>query len=665
MKRGATEPPEVEDEEWDDEEEVDEEERLIAEETLVDAGGDYQFKCMLRRHYEYESVMTVSVTIMHGEGSVTVGSVTALLVDRNFRPRWQFHELCDGESQELQEMGVLFCNDDGTVRYKDIDGLDARADGAASHGGFLQIEMVRLVEAHRHKDVGVRCIKALLEWMNAREGGRESTLRWGAEYNTLHSSWTLAALEPGLETTKEDWGRARTSAQEEQPSAEEEAHEEERKAQAIIANRKVALQWARLGFCQAKFASSYWYLTPSRACLKTKAEVAELKITKTPKVPPTAEADEPLCEYFFRCAEEGRPATFEQDVRRLVAEGADLNRMHALHRALTNGIAAEADFKLLVSLGADPTNTDEMGQTALHLTANLVGRGEDTKARAVVAAKALTAVGVRCSVLDVHGDTALQTVIKQLRYYEDFNGAFNLGKYDTMHAQSGRDSEKHPFELMVALLEPAQRDTLFGGVLTPRQRKRLEFYIEIKNDEAATMMPEFTKYKPRPSEDMEMGVPYWEHIPQNVRGTEVFKSFVHGWAQVFEAAKEILCPRDLSRHTPALPTVGAITNELTGGRYKYDDRYTSHFFGKGGRVEYVLDGLLQETMHSEVFFDTYMGEYAVEGDDEEYNGLPEHPLDDCWNFVRYHFLGPKGLVPEGPFESLDGESSEEVDSYDD
>ena len=151
-------------------------------------------------------------------------------------------------------MGVLFCNDDGTVRYKDIDGLDARADGAASHGGFLQIEMVRLVEAHRHKDVGVRCIKALLEWMNAREGGRESTLRWGAEYNTLHSSWTLAALEPGLETTKEDWGRARTSAQEEQPSAEEEAHEEERKAQAIIANRKVALQWARLGFCQAKFA---------------------------------------------------------------------------------------------------------------------------------------------------------------------------------------------------------------------------------------------------------------------------------------------------------------------------------------------------------------------------------------------------------------------------
>ena len=42
MKRGAAElEPPVEDEEWDDDEE-DEAERLIAEETLVDTGGNYQ-----------------------------------------------------------------------------------------------------------------------------------------------------------------------------------------------------------------------------------------------------------------------------------------------------------------------------------------------------------------------------------------------------------------------------------------------------------------------------------------------------------------------------------------------------------------------------------------------------------------------------------------------
>ena len=459
MKRAATRPPEVEeDEEWDDEES--ERQRLIAEETIADAGGDYQFKCTLHRHYEYESAMLVAVSITHG--STEVGSVKAFLIDRDFRPRWQFHELCDSESQELQEMGVLFCNDDGTVRYADIDGLDAGTDGAASRGGFLQIELVTLVEAHRHKDVGVRCVKALLEWMNARDERERrerkerraaqrpdlsrppdaAALDWltgGRECKNLHSSWTLAALMPGLETTAEDTLRMRNpAAHNAEPSAEELAREEKAAAQAVIARRKVALQWARLGFRQAKFASDYWYLTPSRLCLKTKADVAELQITKMPEVEPVAEADVPLSEYFFRCKREGRPATFEQDIRRLVAQGADLNRVHALHRALCNDVSAEADFRLLVSLGADPKTLNEMGQTALHFTSTLVGGDEQKKARAVVAAKALVAVGVPLSVVDVHGDTAerqCRLVLKQLRHHADFEGAFNLGRRDAMHAQ--------------------------------------------------------------------------------------------------------------------------------------------------------------------------------------------------------------------------------------
>ena len=70
-------------------------------------------------------------------------------------------------------------------------------------------------------------------------------------------------------------------------------------------------------------------------------------------------------------------------------------------------------------------------------------------------------------------------------------------------------------------------------------------------------------------------------------------------------------------------------------------------------------------MHSEVFYDAYFGDYADEDGGQEYSDLPKHPLDDYWNFVRYHFLGPKGLVPKGPFKStLDGESSEEMDSDD-
>ena len=671
MKRAAPEPPDqAEDEVYDDEEEEEEKERLIAEETVSDARREYQFKFALHRHYDFESAMTVHVTVLHGRRNpVKVGSAKGFLVDRDFRPRWQFHELCDAESQELQEMSVLFCNGDGTVRYADIDGLEAGADRAASRGGFLQIEMVSLVEAHRQKDVGVRCVKALLEWMNARDE-REHRERRSSyqtfvtpEYKILHSSWTLAALMPGLETTAEDRLRWRQMDREGEPTAEEQAREEEREAQNAVARDKVRRQWARLGFRQAKFASEYWYLTPDRLCLKTKAEVAALQITEMPKSQPLAEADEPLCDYFFRCASEGRPATFEKDIRKLVAKGADLNRMHALHRALSNGISAEADFQLLVSLGADPKNTDEMGQTALHMMAGLVGQGEETKARAVVAAKALAAVGVPRSVVDVHGNTCLQTVLKQLRHYADFTGAFNLGRYDERDAREGHDRQKHSYALLVELLEPAQRDMLLGGVLTPRQHLRLKFYVEVKSDEAKNV-PEFTKYQPRPSEEMDFEMPYWNHIPADVRGREVYKSFVHGWSQVFQAIAEVLCPRN-GRHAPALPTATAVTNELTHGRYRYDDRYTSHFLQRGGRVEYALDGLIHDTIDSDMFFDVHMGDHADEDAEEEYTGLPEHPLDECWDFVRYHILGPKGLVAEGPFRSLEDDESDSGDDDDD
>ena len=58
----------------------------------------------------------------------------------------------------------------------------------------------------------------------------------------------------------------------------------------------------------------------------------------------------------------------------------------------------------------------------------------------MVAAKALVAVGVPLSVVDVHGDTAVQTVLKQLRHYADFEGAFNLGRHDAMHARNGGEA---------------------------------------------------------------------------------------------------------------------------------------------------------------------------------------------------------------------------------
>ena len=75
------------------------------------------------------------------------------------------------------------------------------------------------------------------------------------------------------------------------------------------------------------------------------------------------------------------------------------------------------------------------------------------------------------------------------------------------------------------------------------------------------------------------------------------------------------------------------------GRYRYDHRYNDFFFRNGGKVEYAIDGLLDLAEESEEFFDLYFGDGADEEDgDDEYKALPEHPLDDTWHFVRYHFL---------------------------
>jgi len=87
-------PPRSDDGDSDDE-------GIICEETLADT-GPYSFRITLSKHYEYESVVEFRVEILSGE-QYEVGHLNGRVVDRSFRPRWQFHELCDGESAELQE----------------------------------------------------------------------------------------------------------------------------------------------------------------------------------------------------------------------------------------------------------------------------------------------------------------------------------------------------------------------------------------------------------------------------------------------------------------------------------------------------------------------------------------------------------------------------------
>ena len=469
-----------------------------------------------------------------------------------------------------------------------------------------------------------------------------------AEWKMLHAGWTLAVLMPGLENTPADHDRYReqmiAEANGVAPDAAEEEREAQRKAQAEVATRKVMQQWARLGFQQAKFGCDFWYLTPARLTLKSKEEVADLQITREPERQPLHEGDVPFAEYLRsgNCVNENGQTvpTFEADVRRFVAQGADLNRMHVLQRALMGGVRSDKELRLLVSLGADPNNTDEFGDTALHCTAELLGGSEPAQKAAVLAAQTLIALGASRAVVNVHGSNPLDAMLKKARFYNDFEGAFGLSR----QRWNGRDDEKYRYGLMLVLLEPAQKDALLGGVLTPRQLKRMTYNAEVQGDYSRDL-PTFENRVPRPSEDLDIEVPYWKYIPTEVRGEEVYKSFVGGWSQVMQAISEIISPRG-GRHQPALPTVEAVTRELFQGRYRYDDRYSNFFFSRGGKIEFALDGLIDETIVSESFFFTY-----EEDIEEVYESLPEHPLDEQWGFVRYMFLGPKGKVQAGPFRS--------------
>ena len=200
------------------------EEGIICEETLA-VTGPYSIRITLGKHEDYDSMVTIGVTILHGgHHGQTVGYLTGCVIDRDLRPRWNFHEVCE----DLEEVAVEFCDGDGTLRYKDLDGLSADSDSASSRGGFLHIERVAINEGHRRRDLGLASMKTLLEWLNVRDA-REREEHWQAWMTTrksectyLHAGWTIAVLQPGVGCTEEDHERLLAAALSEVGVTEEE-----------------------------------------------------------------------------------------------------------------------------------------------------------------------------------------------------------------------------------------------------------------------------------------------------------------------------------------------------------------------------------------------------------------------------------------------------------
>lgn len=636
-----------EEEEYEEEEEL---QALILEETLP-AFGEYSFHVKLSAHYEYETVVDVHVTILCGESKI--GFMEALVIDRDFQPSWNFHELCDALSGELQRLTFGRCHDDGRLRYAEFHGLTAEKDSAASAGGFLHIDLVSIDPEHRRKDVGVRCVKTVLEWMNLCD--EEAHKAWGERLRSipfnftsrLRFGWSFAVMSPNSESDFGAHKRAQHAGQaEERPeqqeaaaaSREEQEHGADAEAEAVVpARRKIARNWARLGFRQASFGSEFWYLTPSRLCLKSKPAVANVTVTEMPKCPAVADEDEPLLEYLLECKASGPPSTFEVDVREYVRQGADLDRMNALHRALKFGITSHAHYRLLVDLGADPQGVNALGRSALHGAAHFTGHGHERLSRGIEAVHALlNSIGASRSATDIFGKNPLDVLLAKRHFQEAIDGFIGHGLPIDRRRVDDECLEDHlECELMRLLLEPAQRAALTHDVLTPRQNRRLQFYAEMRLDDCQLSLPRFEARVPVPADSFNgSDVPYWDHIPEHVRGTEVYKSFVYGHAEIVVAMCRVIL-HDHDSDAAGLPTPAAILNELQTGRY--DHRYLNFFFRQGGEVHFAIEGMLEETRHSDLFF------YNLSDHDhdlrEEYEAILEHPFDEEWGLVRTMVLG--------------------------
>lgn len=149
---------------------------------------------------------------------------------------------------------------------------------------------------------------------------------------------------------------------------------------------------------------------------------------------------------------------------------------------------------------------------------------------------------------------------------------------------------------------------------------------------------------------MQGDVPFWEFIPAHVRGDEVYKSFVYGFTHIIEAMSAVISPA-FKDQAPKLPTARAIQHELEFGRsrivHQCDNRKVDHYLGRGGKIEFALDGLITSASVSEEFFDGDLDTIS------EHNKIPAHILDNCWSLVHFVLLGHAThvtrAIPSGPF----------------
>lgn len=376
-------------------------------------------------------------------------------------------------------------------------------------------------------------------------------------------------------------------------------------------------------------------------------------------------ADEPLIRFFEACKSGWVPPTVDADVRRLVAAGANPKRCHALHRVLNRSApglkCGEAQVRLLVELGCGANSLDEHGLTPLHWAAHehfdpmcartLIELGASRSAKNPKTSA--TPFDLTAGFIAEYHTLPVAETFPRKDLGESLEDAWVRNGFRDRARDNCEDSL---YELLMLLLEPSPG--IIDGCLSERMifklQKRAAWNCEIASE---TMIPQFENNTSRPSDDMMHEVPGWEFIPREVRGEEVYKSFVHGWCMVIDAIDLLLDPPDPEdRQLPTPARVQAVLLQKRRGRHwSHDERKIQFFFQHGGRVEYALDFLLKEVQEDPLLdhgdpFNYEDPEWSEEQGEKYYTeSLPSHPLDEKYDLIGHKLLGPGWKCARGPF----------------
>ncbi|KAG1680808.1 hypothetical protein FOA52_008141 [Chlamydomonas sp. UWO 241] len=557
---------EEEEEESGDEdgEEEEEEDEVIAEATVNDGStrSAYKFSFKANRDAEYGAHLELVGTVVHKKDGA-VGSLKGSLIDRSLVPRDSFHEICDARSRELQGIGTTFCDDSGKVRFDSVLGLSETGDSSASFGDFAHIDMVKLNEAHRHSDVGLRFVRACLDWLSGID------LMGGPPW---HQGWSLAAVLPGRATTDSGyaammrhWG-GEAPAESKAERKEREAREDAQEAEQATGLRKIRLQFVRLGFQQAGRASELFWVTP---CTLTSKGATPSK-RRDPR-------DQSLEEFLQFPGLQSIPEDFAQQVASHVARGANVARCNALHA----------------------------GNTALHCAGSK---------QSPAAVASLLALGTDPAVVNMAGTTPFDVARKSQRSSEDFVRCVLGPTPNDVIARRRGEEMRAGYDTILVLVPPGQ-PPLADGCVTPRLLARLRCLASnaVFFNSCGELMPTFVRGKPLHVSEL-VNLLWWEPLPEEIferDGGMVYKSFAMGFLAIVNSLESLLgpfaIPPELSSSAPKLPTVQRVMEavESRDRAMGTRDRIMVEFFlGRGGKVEHVLETLLYTAEHeAEVMVD--------------------------------------------------------------